>query len=225
MALRTLIALAVFARVAAAQSIATDVREPPAPTAPKPEAPRPDPGPRWHFGLAFAGGAEAIGDMTFGQVGVRVAVARRIAEDLAIATAGELITTNATLEDGTLIIGRTVRGTIGLDWTVTHSTRPFVPRLVLTSGIGRELTAWDRGTVSRQLVFLAVEGRGGFDFPKGGPFHGIRRMGISYGLRIAAARPVEALDFAFACSDCKMTKDDAPIDLGVLFYYGIDFGR
>jgi hypothetical protein len=114
---------------------------------------------------------------------------------------------------------------VGLDWLVTHSKKPFVPQLVLTTGVGRELTAWDRGTVARQLVFLSVEGRGGFDVPSDGPFHGIKRMGFSYGLRMTAARPVEPIEISFACTDCKMTKDDAPLDLGVLFYYGIHFGR
>ena len=222
MALRTLIALALFARVAAAQSIATTTVDPPKP---KPVAKRDVTDPRWHFGLSFGGGAESIGDMSFGQIGIRVAIARRIADDLAIATAGELITTNATLADGTLIIGRTVRGTLGLDWRVIDNTKPFIPDLVITTGVGRELTAWDRGTVARQLVFLSVEGRGGFPIPRGGIFHGISEMGVVYGLRVQAGRPVEAIDLAFACTDCKMTKDTAPIDLGVLFYYGIDFGR
>jgi hypothetical protein len=232
-ALRTLIVLALMARVVAAQSIATDTRESPKPVVVKPvvvepAAPKPDPGPRWNFGLAFAGGAETIGDMTFAQIGIRISIARRIADDLAIATAGELITTNATLDDGTLIIGRTLRGTVGLDWEVTHSKKPFIPHLVLTTGVGHELTAWDRGTVSRQLVFLSAEGRSGFEFPKGGPFHGISRMGWQYGLRVTAGRPVEPIEISFACTDCKvrtMTKSNSAIDLGVLFYYGLDFGR
>lgn len=180
--------------------------------------------PTWDFGIAFAGGAEAIGDRTFGQIGVGSWLGRKLAPDVAITVRAELLTTNADDPDGNLILGATTRGLVGIDWRLYATDRPFVPELFVNAGIGRELTAWDRGTVGRQLVFLGVEGRQGFDIPQGRAIRGIRRMGMPLGLRFQLAPAIEPMTIARACSQCG-TPPRARTDFAILFYYGLDFGR
>jgi hypothetical protein len=225
MALRTLVILVALVRIAAAQQVASD-DPPPKPVTVKPAEDPVPPGPPWHFGLAFAGGGESIGDATFGQIGIAIHVSRRVIGRLALGVTGEMLTTNRTLDDGasTLIIGQTLRGLAGAEWTAYRHRKPFVPSVVVQGGVGRELTAWDRGTVDRGLVYAGVVARSGFDIPKRAPFHGIAQMATTLGLRFSIAPALPEMAIARACSQCGRTTSTGH-DLGVMLHYGIAFGR
>jgi hypothetical protein len=183
-----------------------------------------EPVPRWDLGLVFAGGAEQIGDRTFAQIGVSTWLGRRVTPNVSVTARGELLTTNADASDGTVIIGETMRGFVGIDWRVLATDKAFMPQLFVDAGVGRELTAWDRGTVGRELVFVGIESRQGFDIPQDGAIHGVSRMGMPMGLRLQLAPAIDSLTIARACSQCG-TPPPAHTDLAILFYYGLEFGR
>ena len=183
-----------------------------------------EPVPPWDLGLVFAGGAEEIGDRTFAQIGVSAWLGRRVTPDVSVTARGELLTTHADASDGSLIIGETMRGLLGFDWRVVATDKAFVPQLFVDAGVGRELTAWDRGTVGRELVFIGIESRQGFDIPQGGAIHGVSWMGMPMGLRLQLAPAIDSLTIARACSQCG-TPPPAHTDLAILFYYGLEFGR
>jgi hypothetical protein len=224
--LRTLIVLVLLGGLAAAEiHIAA---EPPA----KPVEPaRPVCGPAstsgrpcWDLGFAFAGGAAVIGDQTFGQFGLRVHLARRIGDRNLLVMMGELLATNRGSGEA-LVIGETVRGLVGLDRRLGRVRDFPIPEVFGAAGIGGELTAWDRGTVTRPLVYVGVDARQGFDMPPDRPLRGVRRFAMRYGVRVQAARDVPPMTLARACSGCSPATPDRSLDIAVIGYYGIDFGR
>jgi hypothetical protein len=183
-----------------------------------------DPPPHWDFGLVIAGGAESIADNTVGQVGIGTWLGRRITADVSITLRAELLTSNMDAPDGSLILGETTRGLLGIDWRLYENRHPFVPEVFVNAGIGRELTAWDRGTVGRQLVFVGAEARQGFDIPQGRAIRGVRRMGMPFGVRFQLAPAIDSMTIARACSQCG-APPQAHADFAFLIYYGLDFSR
>jgi hypothetical protein len=180
--------------------------------------------PTWEFGVALAGGAESIGDQTFAQIGSQFHLARRIVPDLGIALRAELLNTNASRGNDT-IIGETGRLLAGLDWRVYHSPRGFpIPELFVIGGVGTELVAWDRGIVHRMLTYTGFEARQNGRV-RTGSFRGVTHVGMRYGVRLQVARDVEAMTLARACTLCDVPDRGRGFDAAVIGYYGLDFGR
>lgn len=213
MALRTLIAVA--------QLLAA---EPPPPVEPAPAVVE-NLGPPWHFDLSFAGGVAAMAGETWGQIGVTVGIARRTHGPFAIAIRGELLTTNRTPEIGDVILGETLRGLVGLEYTAYRRTGAFAPQIVASGGIGRELTAWDGALIDRTLAYVGVEARPGFSIPSSAPYRGIRKLGFEVGMRLQVASAYEPASIARSCTRCDAMAAEPGIDLALLFYYGLAFGR
>lgn len=177
----------------------------------------------WDAAYGFGANAETIGGDGYGGALLHAHVGRRLVPRIAVTVTAELASaTSGDIEGGIL------RGLVGFDAHVIAPGRDMVPNLIVALGGGRELIAWDRGTLTRGLAYLGVEYRASFRVDRGGMFRNFESLGFRFGVRGQVSPGVAPATVAKLCTAC-MDRAAEPagrgFDAGVAFYMGLLFGR
>ncbi|HTM20776.1 MAG TPA: hypothetical protein VL172_09720 [Kofleriaceae bacterium] len=181
----------------------------------------------WQYGITFAGGAMQIGGLGFTELGLQLRVGRALTPTTRLVATGDMLSSYRGDPDD-LLMGETLRGTLGVDWDAGwFGDRGSIAGVItVNAGAGTELITWERGLVSRPIAYLGAQLGVGFLFPRGNPVvRGPRGLGMSFGVRGLVAPGIGRDKLPRAASSPPPAPGGPPVELGILAYMGLDFGR
>jgi hypothetical protein len=185
--------------------------------------------PKLRYGYTLTAGATEIGDLGFANIGVRFHVARQIVEGLRADVDFAFLTTHRSSddEDG-LLMGNTSRFSLGAayDLAAFDGGSMLSGSVAFIGGVGRQYIAWDRGTVTRNDLFVGIDGMMGFNFRNSRNLRVAKALWMSLGVRFFIAdSPGPDKRMVVCGGPCDEPSAGNPRDFGFLFNYGLSFGR
>ena len=184
--------------------------------------------PNLRYGYAMAAGATQIGDLGFANIGVRFHVARTIVKHLRADADFAFLATHRGYGDE-LLIGNTSRFSLGAAYDVAsfgEGNEMLMGSVAFIGGMGREYIAWDRGTVTRNDVFVGLDGSFGFAFRNARVLRVAKALWMTLGVRFFMAEAPGPDKQMIVCGGpCDEPSVGSPRDFGFLVHYGLSFGR
>lgn len=188
-----------------------------------------DDGPTLRYGYTITAGATEIGDLGFANIGVRFHVARQIVPGLRADLDFAFLATHRPSddEDG-ILMGNTSRFSLGAAYDLVAFDKGdmLTGSVAFVGGVGRQYIAWDRGTVTRNDIFVGIDAMTGFNFRNSRNLRVAKALWMGLGVRFFISEAPGPDKQMIVCGGpCDEPSAGNPRDLGFLVNYGLSFGR